>query len=62
MSRLRSHLLGVTAVATLLLGGLAVPSPVAAGPAAGSLDPGFGSGGIRLDNFGATEVARGVAV
>jgi uncharacterized delta-60 repeat protein len=61
MNRSRKSALGVTVVA-LLLGVLAAPAPVAAGLTAGSLDATFGTGGIRRDDFGSTEVARGLAV
>ena len=54
--------LGAVAVVALVFGVLAGPAPVAAGLPAGSLDPTFGNGGIRRDDFGSTEVARGVAV
>lgn len=62
MNRSRNFVLSVTAVVALLLGALGVPGPVGAGLPAGSLDPTFGSGGIRGDDFGANEVARGVVV
>jgi uncharacterized delta-60 repeat protein len=61
VSRSRKHVLGVAAAVALVLGGLAA-LPVAAGPTAGGLDPAFGSGGIRRDDFGSNEVARGVAL
>lgn len=61
LGRNRARSLGGAVVVTLVLA-LLTPAAVVAGEGAGSLDPTFGTGGVREDDFGSTEAARGVAV